>query len=115
MVTGKHEAVMGQVQTARLTFLGFLATLGVVAALPPTALAGGFESCGTQQPSIFVTAYADNVSCRIARRVAKKYVFENDRNPLGFSCRDPRTKSSGEAFVGRCKRGNQRVKIDYGV
>lgn len=87
----------------------------LAATLQATHKAGDFTNCGTRQPSFFVTAFADGVDCRVANKVARKYAVQGNRTPLGFKCGKPRTKSSGEAFVGLCRRDEQRVKVDYGV
>lgn len=81
------------------------------AAVP--AEASAFTDCGFAYPGPFIHTKARGVGCTTARRVAKQYVY-GDRSPLGFVCSPPREISS-ETLRGHCERGNDRVKIYFGV
>ena len=103
-----HRKLLG------LTAIALIATLALGAS---SATADYWRKCGSQ-PQTGAGWYwvkAHNISCRKARRVARRYQF--DRTPFGFSCQSRQTGiESSRYFCRRDLNGRiQKVRFTYGA
>jgi hypothetical protein len=96
-----------------------LSVVGGAADAPASpAKASYWRDCGERivGEALIVETKAHAVSCKIARRIAKRYAYKQDRHPLGFNCTEPKpTDSSGETSTGVCRREGARVRVIFGI
>lgn len=91
-----------------------LATVASFATTADVSAANVWKSCGTKMPGPFVTTWADDVGCQLARRVGNRYALRDDRQIRGFTCTEPEDVGY-EAHRGICRRDGQRVRVEWGV
>lgn len=98
-----------------------VAVLLVLAASPASAHRGYENDCGDQNPAPqgapYTSLKADNVSCKAAHKVAKRFVKEPFTSGYrGWAC-DSKQVGAEELKVscGREKNGLQRIKFFWGA
>ena len=108
---------MNALRRLTLALIAALALSTAGAGAPPSASARDYwRDCGNKvYGAIIVSTKAHAVSCRIARRVAKKYSLHGTLHPLGFDCTEPIPDPSGETQKGRCTREGARIRIVFGI
>jgi hypothetical protein len=100
--------------------LGLVVAVALCSGAPSTAPAQSqdyWRDCGERivGEALIVTTKAHAVSCRIARRVARRYAADGDLHPLGFDCREPSPDPSGETQKGTCRREGARIRVVFGI
>ena len=101
----------------KVVLLAAVMTLALMSVAASTASADYWRKCGSQPQTGAGWYYvkAHNISCRKARRVARRYQF--DRTPFGFSCQSrPTGIESSRYFCRRELNGRvQKVRFTYGA
>jgi hypothetical protein len=109
---------MSSLRRGMVALIAVLAASTAGAGAPSTATASDYwRDCGDRivGEALIVSTKAHAVSCKIARKVGKRYASEGDRHPLGFDCSKPEPDRSGEVQKGACTREGARVRVVFGI
>jgi hypothetical protein len=109
---------MSLLRRGMVALIAVLALSTAGAGAPATATAGDYwRDCGDRivGEALIVSTKAHAVSCRIARKIGKRYSSEGNRHPLGFDCTEPKPDPSGEVQKGTCTREGARVRVVFGI